>query len=339
MTPESKFTREILAALTAAAVRQTRTLTVQSELDHIVKDMHLQRGLWLFKSERRADLSLNKLSEGGFPWGEGLPTCLYCKWFQTETVDGLGDITVCRRLPPAPCCCPVDSGMQSLDGESNPNGAWTANAGTTLAQAVAAPMPGNCIRMSRAAIGNALGSQSFYYPGRYHITGYARGDGVQIPELQIRDASLGFTLASLWGGGAANVWQAFDITTPAVTPNQKLCMRSNMGAAGYVEFNDFVIELIYNEQAFWNQVLETDKCGDWFPIGGDGVPWVLGNHDDRNTQWLDNATGNGPRPGAPGEPVRPDEARVMLVEKDALVLVELPPLWTLTASLLSEVAP
>lgn len=68
----------------------------------------------------------------------------------------------------------------------------------------------------------------------YRITGWARGDGTNTPDLVVSSTQ--------WTGTSSTDWQSFDVTVTSSTTGVRLRIPS--GSAGYVEFDDIVIQRV-----------------------------------------------------------------------------------------------
>jgi hypothetical protein len=135
----------------------------------------------------------------------------------------------------------TENGVQLLP-DGNMEAAGTANwsmAGVgTLAKSSLAPHSGlQCLRMSGnpGAVAGYPAVPNQVVGRTYRLTGWVRGDGLgAIPRVYDTGVTILFT------GTTANVWQYFDVTYVAAGVTSPYFWL--IGAAGYIEFDDFRLE-------------------------------------------------------------------------------------------------
>ena len=135
------------------------------------------------------------------------------------------------------------------DGDMEASGvtAWTAGGGATLSKQTTNPKEGNqVIRIVRTGF-NSHAAQLILTIGKmYRITGWARGDGTNIPTV--------YDTGALWTGGVSTDWQYFDKTFTAA--GATLYIRTAATVGNYSEFDD--IQVIDLGKTYSPTVFHTD---------------------------------------------------------------------------------
>ena len=132
----------------------------------------------------------------------------------------------------------IGNGVQLLvDGDMQAAGtaAWTLVAGTSITKEPST-LPGStqCLRLTGIVNSYVRQTVGFSASGKtYRDYGWARGDGIAAVPALIDSSG-----AMVWRGTSSNVWQRVDVPWTAVG----VLYWSLVGAGGYVEFDDFVIE-------------------------------------------------------------------------------------------------
>ncbi len=115
--------------------------------------------------------------------------------------------------------------------------AW-GTVGANLSKQTASPHSGQYLLRVTAdgsgPYGYAIQSGTLTIGKKYHVTGWARSDGVQVPRVYLGGSLL------LWYGSTATTWQRIDATGVAAG-NTIFYLAQDTNNSGYVEFDDVTV--------------------------------------------------------------------------------------------------
>ncbi len=137
--------------------------------------------------------------------------------------------------------------------------AWST-VGSVLSKQTTNPHSGKYLMRVTAdgsgAYGYAIQSGVLTIGKKYHVTGWARSDGVQVPRVYLGGSFL------LWYGSTATTWQRIDATGVAAG-NTILYLAQDTNNSGYVEFDDVTVTEDKGKQQVIDKqvVLEGDMEG------------------------------------------------------------------------------
>lgn len=327
---EGVYPLAVHGALRQAASLQKRCVQVRSANKIQISDLVLQRGIWLLKSQ---PISRDILALPANPLCE---TCAY----YSEELNELGDqIFVCRRYAPEVECLRDSQLLANIDFEDGTN-EWAASAQASLSVPAA-----NTLRVTAAAPGVRYASQTLatFSPWyRWVLRGEIRASIGSTDGLASINVVSSGTVIESQSFAADETWYPFELVISG-TPTA-LQVRLGLTAAGvndWAEFRNLNDEIVYDSHAHWNSVKIDDWCGEWQPIGAtvetpEQVPWILADPVDRSRFF--DSTGAAVLSFC-GEPLRPEVPRYLLIDRDAPIVVGLPPYWILVAALTAEISP
>lgn len=147
----------------------------------------------------------------------------------------------------------VDGNMEAgpgveklVDGnmEAAGTGAYIVGNSATLTKESPGYSGSQCLRVAYNGVNYPYTIQIVFTIGRtYNITGWARGDGVKYPYINISGG-----MGTVWAGTSSTSWQAININVAPAGTNISLLVFTS--AAGYAEFDDISIK---------------ETCPDWTP--------------------------------------------------------------------------
>lgn len=125
------------------------------------------------------------------------------------------------------------------DMEASGVGAWTAINSATLTKETTDPYEGlQVLRCARNGVPNPSFQQLITVAGQeYHITGWARSDGVSAPYIWITGG-----LGDIWNGSTSTDWQAIDVRYTAT--GETHFRSGTISGTQYCEWDDLMIQTI-----------------------------------------------------------------------------------------------